>query len=82
MELRGLENKKVFNKFTGNFLEIKKGKKYAAPEYTQLELERLYRVFPTLLEKVDMTVDMTVVMTVDIPTAPEVTTKPTTKKGK
>ena len=26
MELRGLENKKVFYKFTGNFLEIKKVK--------------------------------------------------------
>ena len=74
MELRGLENKKVFYKFTGNFLEIKKGKKYAAPEYTRLELERLYRVFPTLLEKVDMTVEM--------PETPEVTTEPTTKKGK
>lgn len=74
MELRGLENKKVFYKFTGNFLEIKKGKKYATPEYTQLELERLYRVFPTLLEKV--------VPGVEIPTTPEVTTEPTTKKGK
>ena len=74
MELRGLENKKVFYKFTGNFLEIKKGKKYAAPEYTQLELERLYRVFHTLLEKV--------VPGVEMPETPEVTTEPTTKKGK
>ena len=74
MELRGLENKKVFYKFTGNFLEIKKGKKYAAPEYTQLELERLYRVFPTLLEKVDTTVE--------IPTTPEKVAEPTPTKGK
>lgn len=81
MELRGLENKKVFYKFTGNFLEIKKGKKYAAPEYTQLELERLYRVFPTLLEKVDMTVEIPT-ETVEIPTTPEIVTKPTVKKGK
>ena len=81
MELRGLENKKVFYKFTGNFLEIKKGKKYAAPEYTQLELERLYRVFPTLLEKVEMTVDIPT-ETVEIPTTPEIVTKPTVKKGK
>ena len=81
MELRGLENKKVFYKFTGNFLEIKKGKKYAAPEYTQLELERLYRVFPTLLEKVDMTVDIPT-ETVEIPTTPEIVTKATVKKGK
>ena len=81
MELRGLENKKVFYKFTGNFLEIKKGKKYAAPEYTQLELERLYRVFPTLLEKVEMTVDIPT-ETVEIPTTPEIVTKATVKKGK
>ena len=81
MELRGLENKKVFYKFTGNFLEIKKGKKYAAPEYTQLELERLYRVFPTLLEKVEMTVEIPT-ETVEIPTTPEIVTKPTVKKGK
>ena len=81
MELRGLENKKVFYKFTGNFLEIKKGKKYAVPEYTQLELERLYRVFPTLLEKVDMTVEIPT-ETVEIPTTPEIVTKPTVKKGK
>mgnify|MGYP003581717925 FL=1 len=81
MELRGLENKKVFYKFTGNFLEIKKGKKYAAPEYTQLELERLYRVFPTLLEKVDMTVEIPT-ETVEIPTTPEIVTKATVKKGK
>ena len=81
MELRGLENKKVFYKFTGNFLEIKKGKKYAAPEYTQLELERLYRVFPTLLEKVDMTVEIPT-ETVDIPTETVKITKATVKKGK
>ena len=81
MELRGLENKKVFYKFTGNFLEIKKGKKYAAPEYTQLELERLYRVFPTLLEKVEMTVEIPT-ETVEIPTTPEIVTKATVKKGK
>ena len=81
MELRGLENKKVFYKFTGNFLEIKKGKKYAAPEYTQLELERLYRVFPTLLEKVDMTVEIPT-ETVEIPTTPEIVTKATVKKDK
>ena len=81
MELRGLENKKVFYKFIGNFLEIKKGKKYAAPEYTQLELERLYRVFPTLLEKVEMTVEIPT-ETVEIPTTPEIVTKPTVKKGK
>ena len=81
MDLRGLENKKVFYKFTGNFLEIKKGKKYAAPEYTQLELERLYRVFPTLLEKVEMTVEIPT-ETVEIPTTPEIVTKPTVKKGK
>ena len=81
MELRGLENKKVFYKFTGNFLEIKKGKKYAVPEYTQLELERLYRVFPTLLEKVEMTVDIPT-ETVEIPTTPEIVTKATVKKGK
>ena len=81
MELRGLENKKVFYKFTGNFLEIKKGKKYAAPEYTQLELERLYRVFPTLLEKVDMTVEIPT-ETVETPTTPEIVTKATVKKGK
>ena len=74
MELRGLENKKVFYKFTGNFLEIKKGKKYATPEYTNLELERLYRVFPTLLEKV--------VPGVEIPETPEVTADTTPKKGK
>lgn len=41
MELKGLENKKVFYKFTGNFIEIKKGKKYATPEYTPLDLEQL-----------------------------------------
>ena len=81
MELRGLENKKVFYKFTGNFLEIKKGKKYAAPEYTQLELERLYRVFPTLLEKVDMAVEIPT-ETVEIPTTPEIVTKATVKKDK
>ena len=81
MELRGLENKKVFYKFTGNFLEIKKGKKYAVPEYTQLELERLYRVFPTLLEKVEMTVDIPT-ETVDIPTETVKITKATVKKGK
>ena len=81
MELRGLENKKVFYKFTGNFLEIKKGKKYAVPEYTPLELERLYRVFPTLLEKVDTTVEIPT-ETVEIPTTPEIVTKPTVKKGK
>ena len=74
MELKGLENKKVFYKFTGNFLEIKKGKKYATPEYTQLELERLYRVFPTLLEKV--------VPRVEMPETPEVTADTTPKKGK
>ena len=74
MELKGLENKKVFYKFTGNFIEIKKGKKYATPEYTQLELERLYRVFPTLLEKVVPGVEM-FEMT-------EGTAKTTPKKGK
>ena len=77
MELKGLENKKVFYKFTGNFIEIKKGKKYATPEYTQLELERLYRVFPTLLEKVVPRVEMP-----ETPETPEVTAETTPKKGK
>ena len=52
MELIANDSQRIFDKFTGKYIEIKKGVKYTHKKYTPLELERLLRLFPNLFEEV------------------------------